>query len=368
MKVKKIKTSKIWKEILYGVACCAFGWYLHGKMMPAQTGFYGEVEPQVLVQGLEKKNISKNKKFIAQVEAVNSVDIIPQVSGYLEEILFKDGTDVKAGDKLFVIEQRKYKADLKAAEAQLIQLKKDYDRMQKLHKSGDVTDKQLDAALSVLTQAEANVDLAKLNLEHSEIVAPISGRIGKAFVTKGNLVSPNTQKLARIVQTNPIRIAFSVTDKERSAFLEKAKTSASVFVDVVLPNGEKRTANAKDFFAGNEVNSQTATIPVYLDMDNSDYALVPGNYADIYFRYETGKDSLLVPQVALCADVHGTYVMTVNAENVVSQKYVTLGDVVEDKQIVLSGLDDTDKVIIQGLQKVKSGIKVKPTVVSSSDK
>ena len=337
-------------------------------MLPSQNTGQPLAEPHVLVQNLQKKNISDYKKFIAQVEAINSVDIVPQVSGYLEDILFRDGAEVKEGDKLFVIEQRKYQADLKAAEAHLEQSRKDYERIKKLHKTGDVTDKQLDAAASVLAQAEAATDLSKLNLEHSEIKAPISGRIGKALVTKGNFVSPNTQKLAKIVQTNPVRIAFSVTDKERSNFLKKTKSSQDVFVDIVLPDGKVKTVDAKDFFAGNEVNPQTATIPVYLDVDNSDYSLVPGNYADIYFKYGLGEDAILVPQEALCADVHGTYVMVVDKNNNVNQQYITLGEVIEDMQVVLSGLVGTERVIVQGLQKVKSGSKVKPIAVSTTGK
>ena len=367
MKVKKIKSSKILSKVLFGCVCCAFGWYLHGKMNPGQQMTHGVGDPYVLVQELEEKNIAQQKKYIAQIEAVNSVDIIPQVSGYLEEILFKDGSFINEGDKIFVIEQRKYKADLMSAQAKFWQLQKDYERMEKLHKTGDVTDKQFDAAKSALQQAEASLDLAKLNLEHSEIKSPISGYIGKALVTKGNLVSPNTQKLARIVQMNPVRVAFSVTDKERFRFLEKTKQSKDAFVDIVLPSGEVKTVNAKDLFTGNEINAQTATIPVYVDVANDDHLMVPGNYVDIFIRFDMGTNSLLVPQVALCADVHGTYVMTVNTDNVVQQKYITVGDVYEDKQVVLSGLVPSDKVIVQGIQKVRNGLKVNPTLVGKNN-
>lgn len=365
MKVKKIKSSKILSKTLFGGACCLLGWYLHSKMVPSYTGGMGHETPYVLVQNLEEKVISAKKKYIAQVEAINSVDIVPQISGYLEEVLFKDGSFVTEGDKIFVIEQRKYQADLKAAKAVLAQLKKEHERILKLHKTGDVTDKQKDAAESALKQAEANYDLAQLNMDYSEIKAPISGYIGKTLITKGNLVSPNTQKLAKIVQMNPIRIAFSVTDKERQEFLKKTKTSKEVFIDIELPDGTLKTVESKDLFAGNEVNPDTATIPVYVDMENNEKILVPGNYVNIYFRFSSGQPSLLVPQVALAADVNGTYVMTVNGDNIVEQKYITLGNIVEDKQVVLTGLNPTDKVIIQGLQKVRSGLKVNATHVQA---
>ena len=365
MKVKKIKSSGILSHVVYLSLACSFGWYLHGKMMPDMSGMRNQDEvPFVLVSGLEQKDVSPKKKFIAQAEAINSVDIVPQVSGYLEEILFKDGSTVQKGDKIFVIEQRKYKADLKSAEAAVFQLKRDYERMVKLHKSGDVPDKQLDIAQSSLDQAEANLDLARLNLEHSEIVAPITGVIGKALVTTGNLVSPNTQKLARIVQMDPIRIAFSVTDKERAAFLKKTGESAAVFVDIVMPDGSIKSVSASHLFSDNEVNPDTATMPVYIDLSNEDKKLIPGNYVDIYIQFDEGHQSLLVPQEALSADINGTYVMTVNNENIVEQKYVKLGAVVDDQQVVLSGLEPTDRVVIQGLQRIRNGSKVNPTIVS----
>ena len=363
MKVKKIKNSKIWRKVFYSGLFMFFGWYLHGIMVPTSVGGQSNQLPYVLVKELTTKNIETRKKYIAEVEAINSVDIIPQVSGYLEEILFKDGSFVNQGDKIFIIEQQKYLSNLKSAEARRWEFQKEYERIKKLHESGDVSEKKLETALSQLVQSEAEVERSKLDLDHSEIKSPISGYIGKALVTKGNLVSPNAQRLARIVQTNPIRIAFSVTDKERFNFMEKMKKSEEMFVDVVFPSGQIKTVNAKEIFADNEVNAQTATIPVYLDMENSDHALVPGNYVDIYFRHSLGINSLLVPQLALAADIHGTYVMTVSDDGIVEQKYIQLGETYEDMQVVLSGLNSDDKVIVQGLQKVQSGMKVHVTLI-----
>ena len=210
--------------------------------------------------------------------------------------------------------------------------------------------------------------MAKLNLEYTEIKSPINGVIGKALITKGNLVNSNTQKLARIVQTRPIRVGFSVTDKERSVFMQKLKEAQDVFVDIVLPNGEIETEEAKNLFFSNEVNRDTATIPVYIDSLNSKDLLVPGNYVDIFIRFTTKKMALLVPQVALSEDANGTYVMVIkqagNNKYVAEQKYITLGDVVDDMQIVNSGLNDEDIVVIQGLQKVRNGSEVKPIFVN----
>lgn len=364
MKVKRYKSSDVLLRLAYTFACCWLGWYLHGKFSPAYIPQTDNEPPHVLVCGLTESDVTPKKKYIAQVEAINSVDIVPQVSGYLEKILFEEGAFVRQGDNIFLIEQRKYKADLKSAQAAVKQLTNEYKRIFSLHESKFVSDKERDIAESNLLQAEAALDLAELNLDYTEIKSPISGFIGKALVTEGNLVTPSTPKLARVVQTQPIRIAFSVSDKERSVFMQKAKEAKDVYVDIVLPNGEIDSAPAQNLFFDNEVNPETATIPVYIDSENKDNLLVPGNYVDIYFRFDEGKKSLLVPQTALSADINGSYVMTVDKDGTVAQKYIELGDIVDDMQIVQAGLNGDEKVIVQGLQKVRAGSKVIATDVS----
>lgn len=361
MKVKKIKNKNILKKSLSAILLMLIGAYLHAVSTPNMNANWGSNEPPyVLTRPLSKTDISAKKKYIAEIEAINSVDIIPQVSGYLEEILFENGSEVKVGDEIFIIEQTQYKADLERAQAQVKQLSKQYERISSLNEQKYASDKEIDLAESNLRQAKASLEIAKLNLEHSVIKSPINGRIGKALVTKGNLVSPNGSKLARIVQTNPIRITFSVSDKERSQFISKISSSENIYFDIKLPNGKINTIDAKNLFFDNEVNKGTATIPVYIDAPNDDNLLVPGNYVDIYVRFQDKNETILVPQMALMADIEGTYVMCVNDNNKVEQKYITLGDVVGDKQIVLNGLDGTEKVIVQGLQKVAHGITVNP--------
>ena len=369
MKVKKIKSRKIYLNTFYAICLVVFGWWLNNRMSPKEGGWVMET-PSVQVQRLKQQDVSVKKKYIAQVEAINSVDVIPQVSGYIEQILFQNGAEVKKGDVLFVIEQRRYKDNLKAAEAVRKQLAADYRRLSSLHSKKYISDKELEVAESALKNAEAAEDLAKLNLEYTEVKSPIDGVISKALVTVGNLVSQNTQRLARIVQEHPVRIAFSVTDKERSIFMEKLNDAQDVFVDIVLPNGEVQTQTAQNLFFGNEVNVDTATIPVFLDAENNDSLLVPGNYVDIYMRFTSKKMALLVPQMALAEDANGTYVMTVkkveNADDYIAeQKYIKLGDVIDDWQIVLSGLEVNDRVVVQGLQKVRANAPVKPIDVDN---
>ncbi len=367
MKVRKIASRKIYLNALYAICLVLFGWYLNSRLSPKTMGFVKET-PSVQVSGLKKQDISPRKKFIAQVEAINSVDVIPQVSGYIEEIKFDNGTQVKEGDILFVIEQRRYKDNLKAAKATRKQLAADYKRMVSLHEKQFISDKELESSESSLKNAEAAEDLARLDLEYTEVKSPINGTIGKALVTVGNLVSMNTQKLARIVQTDPIRIVYSVSDKQRLEFREKMNEDVELYVDIVMSDGKVISQPANNIFVGNEVNATTATIPVYVDVDNKDGALVPGNYVDIYMRATMQQMALTVPQTALAEDVHGTYVMTVKKTEdsnryIAEQKYIKLGDVIDDRQVVLFGLDENDFVVVEGIQKVRNGGEVKPIFV-----
>ena len=367
MKVRKIASRKIYLNALYAICLVLFGWYLNSRLSPKTMGFVKET-PSVQVSGLKKQDISPRKKFIAQVEAINSVDVIPQVSGYIEEIKFDNGTQVKEGDILFVIEQRRYKDNLKAAKATRKQLAADYKRMVSLHEKQFISDKELESSESSLKNAEAAEDLARLDLEYTEVKSPINGTIGKALVTVGNLVSMNTQKLARIVQTDPIRIVYSVSDKQRLEFREKMNEDVELYVDIVMSDGKVISQPANNIFVGNEVNATTATIPVYIDVENKDGALVPGNYVDIYMRATMQQMALTVPQTALAEDVHGTYVMTVKKTEdsnryIAEQKYIKLGDVIDDRQVVLFGLDENDFVVVEGIQKVRNGGEVKPIFV-----
>ena len=364
MIVNRVKSRNIISRVAYGLFCCWLGWYLHGKFSPDFSAMMHNNEPpNVLVKALTTDDVSAQKKYIAQVEAINSVDIVPQVSGYLEQILFDDGAFVSEGQPIFIIEQRRYKADLQSASAAVKELSNNYKRIFSLHKKKFVSDKELDAAESALKKAEAALDLAKLNLEHTEIKSPLSGHIGKALVSAGNLVSPETPKLVRIVQTQPIRIAFSVSDAERSEFMQKMDETQNLAVDIAMPNGDIKTIKAENLFFGNEVNPETATVPVYVDLPNADNLLVPGNYVDIVPRFEKSKNAVLVPQMALSEDVNGSYVMVVNKDNIIEQKYIVLGEVIGDMQIVQSGLSGQEKVVVQGLQKVRNGIKVVATDV-----
>lgn len=383
MQVGKLKNRVIIKRVLVFLLCGAAGWYLKGRLTPpaANMAAMGGGMPYVLIQQLETRDISPKKTYIGHVEPIKSVNLKPQITGYVEKVLFEEGSFVNEGDILFVIEQERYiatvelrQAELESAEAQLVKAERDYKRQSSLSKQNYASKATLDTAESsylqakaAVAQAKANLDLAKIDLGYTEIKAPISGRIGKALVTEGNYVSSATQTLARIVQTNPIRVAFSVTDKDMLAMRQLYEGAHSqLLTELVLSDGTVLVNNLQSRFSDNEVNTDTATIAVYAEYKNDQDLLIPGNYVDIRIGEKEPQLAVLVPQAALAQDQHGNYVVTVNDDGVAEQRRVVLGNILEDKQVVLDGLSSDDRVIIQGLQKVREGQKVNAQLVTES--
>ena len=378
MIIGKIKNRVIIRQIVILVLCVAFGWFLKSKLTPssAPMGGMGAGEPYVLVQKLETRNISPATSYIGHVEAIKSVNLKPQVTGYVEKVLFQEGSLVNEGDILFIIEQKRYianvelrQAELASAKANLVRAERDYKRQKSLSSQNYASKATLDTsesnylqAKAAVAQAEANLDLAKIDLDYTEIKAPITGYIGKALVTEGNYVNSTTQNLARIVQTDPNRVSFSVSDKDMLNMREMYKNGADsspIRTELVLPNGKILVNHLKSRFTDNEINSDTATIAIYAEYSNERNLLIPGNYVDIRVGKKDPQLAVLVPQGAIAQDEHGNYVMVVNDEDIAEERRVLLGDIIEDKQVVTDGLTADDRVIIQGLQKVTNGQKVK---------
>lgn len=383
MLVGKLQKRVIIRQVVILGLCVGFGWFLKSRLTPPMMGMGGMAggEPYVLIQALESRNIAPKQSYIGHVEAIKSVNLVPQVTGYIEKVLFEEGSEVREGDILFVIEQERYlanisqrEAELASAKANLVRAERDYKRQSSLSKENYASKATLDNAESAylqakaaVAQAQASLDLAKIDLGYTEIKAPIGGRIGKAMVTEGNYVSSATQTLARIVQTNPIRVAFSVTDKDMLNMRQMYDSKGSKLqTELVLSNGTVLVNHLQSRFTDNEVNTDTATIAVYAEYTNDQNLLIPGNYVDIRIGEKNEQKALLVPQAALAQDQHGNYVVTVNEEGIAEQRRVVLGDVLDDKQVVLEGLQPEDKVIIQGLQKVRNGQKVKAQLVADS--
>ena len=348
------------------------GFFIKGKLMGNAAGRFGAAGPAtVLVKTLQAQPYAHGKTFIARVEAINASDVTPQVSGYIDQVLFQDGSFVKEGDVLFVIDQSRYKAAVSSAEASLErtkavlkQVQSDYHREKSLYNENMLSKADLELAESALATAQANVkaaqaslDLAKLDLDYTEVRSPISGYIGKALKTKGNLATAGVDKLARVIQMDPIRVVFSITDKERLSGMDQLATQTPD-IQIALSNGEKIEMPSASLFSDNEVNAQTATMAVYAQTNNAANRLVPGNYVNVTVSTDKLRPVILIPQTAVSQDATGQFVMTVNPENIIVQKYVTLGDMVDGQYVVVSGLESGEKIVTIGQQKLQNGQQV----------
>ena len=375
MVMGKMDSNKIIWRVLGICLCIGIGWFLKSRLTPNMMAMMAGAtgDPYVLVETVAEEDVTPYSSVIGHVEAINSVNLQPQVSGYLEEVRFDEGSVVKEGDVLFVIEKQRYqatadlrKAELDAAKASLTKIEKDYRRQKSLNQQKFASEARLDEAYSSLLQAqaavkqtEANYNLAKIDLEHAEIKAPFSGKIGKAKVTEGNFVSSATGVLASIVQMNPVRITFSMTDKEISSVLQSGMQNKHVSARIELPNGKVIKMDSINEFMDNSIDTNTATIAVYAEFMNDDELLIPGSYVNMKIDAGVAKKAITVLQSAIGQDEHGNYVMTVNGDGVVEQHRVALGEAIGSRQVVTSGIKVGDKVIVQGLQKAADGKKVR---------
>lgn len=377
-----VKKNSVVIDLIICALCVGLGWYLKGRLTPQgnMMGMMGGGTPFVLTDKATLENVAPRKEFIGHVEAIKNVDLRPQITGYVEKVLFEEGSFVQEGDILFVIEQQRYmanlslaEADLAKAKANLVKVEKDYKRQVELNKQKyasdatlDSSQNQLSAARAAVKQAEANLDLAKINVGYTTIKAPISGYIGKALVTEGNYVSSSSQTLARIVQTNPIRIVYSINDSDLLDVRQGGGNDSNKSIlssEIVLPNGDKISLKPQNRFTDNEVNTDTATIAVYDEYDNTNRLLTPGNYVQVLVNTSAPLNAVVIPQAAIGQDEQGNYVFVIGADGTAEQRRVVLGNLAGDKQIVKQGLKGGEDVVVQGLTKVQPGQKVKSTPV-----
>ena len=378
MQVVKVQKRKIILNFVIVMLSVATGWYMKAKLTPYPAGMMGAMgEAHVLVENAKIVNVSPQKKYIAVVEAINSVNLIPQVSGYIDKVLFQEGSVVNEGDTLFIIEQDRYvanldlaKASLSSAQANLVKTERDYKRQKALSTHNYASKSTLDTAESsylqakaAVEQAKAGLELAQIDLEHTEIKAPFTGTIGKALVTEGNFVSSNSQTLARIVQKSPVRVAFSVPDKDHKLFKDLGVSNLNT--KVIMPGNHVFDEKLNSYFINNEININTATLSVYLEYINHSKELIPGNYVDVILSSTQEEPAVVINPSAVLQDANGSYVFVVDDSNKVKEVRVQLDGMYENKQIVLSGLDGHEKVIVSGVQKVKEGATVRASLVSN---
>ncbi len=389
MKINYPNLTEVSKKILLFALCVAIGWYMKGRLSPSgQQMGYGMGEVYILAQKAQTKDISSFNNKISYIEAINEVNLLPQVTGTIENILFEEGSLVKEGDVLFEIDPSKYqaafdlaKAKLDSAQANLVKAERDYERQVKLSNEKfaskatfDMSESAYLQAKAAVEEAKANLDVASIDLDNTKVVAPISGKVGKALVTKGNYVVASNVILAKIVQISPIRISFSLTDKEMTKVQNMKKSLEDLTAQITLPTGEVIREKVVDTFSDNAINASTATMSVYADVANETNRLIPGNYVQSAISNNKPVHSIVVPQSALNYDKDGVYIYIAKVNNdksqendlhgIAEQRRIVLGDtVIGSDQAVISGLKEGELVVIQGNVKIQNNSQIKIGIV-----
>lgn len=366
---------------------CIFGTAL---AMSATVAFSQDTPPapKVSVAAAYMEEITTDTMFIARGEALDKVDIVARVDGFVEEVAVADGASVEEGDLLFQIEAGTYQATLDAREADKetsianLRLSEiELDRKTKLFEREAGTEADRDIAIANNQVAQANIliadaaiDLAKLDVSYTQIAAPFKGRIGRIIPSVGELVGPTTGPLVTLIRTSPIYVEFSLTEKQliniTNAAVEagrgEAETGSAFDVYAVLPNGSEMEEIGRFAFVDNRVDPATGSIQVRVKFENERGLISDGSFLQVRIEAAKPTNVLLIPQAAIQRDQRGDFVLVVGSEQNVEQRYITTGRQVEAAIVVEDGLVAGEAVIVEGLQRVRPGAAVDPVAAGTS--
>jgi len=349
--------------------------------------------PKVTVAKPVKKLVSDFDEYVGRFVAYDFVEVRSRVSGYLDKIHFTDGQMIKEGDDLFTIDRRPFEAALaqakaarEQAEANLAFAESDLKRGESLIRGTTITQQTLDQRTQAKRVAEASVTAqeaaqrqAELDLQFTELKAPISGRIGDRRVSVGNLVTGgtagNTTLLATVVSVDPIRFEFTMDEASYLRYLraatEAAATSSnrgmSLPVKLKLIDERDFVHEGKIDFVDNAIDRSSGTIRGRAEFRNPDGKLTPGMFGRIQIAVSKPAVALLVPDSAIGTEQVRKFVYAVSPDDVANPKYVTLGSVVDGMRVITDGLDSDDTVVVNGLMRVRPGTKVSPQQATASN-
>lgn len=337
--------------------------------------------PEVVVSPVVQTTVPLYREYVARTEARETVVLRSRVDGYLDKVLFEEGSQVEAGQLLFVIDQRPIKAALQEArgglaqaQAALNKARRDVTRLQPLVAESAAPEANLDDAKSAVElsqatgeKAKAAIAMAELNLKFSEIRAPISGIVGKQEVTVGNIVSRDQTLLTSISSWDPMRAVFSISEtdylrlgqqrRDDNPFLPRK--NATPF-ELIMADGGIYPLRGSLGFLDRTLDLTTGTLNVYVSFPNPDRLLRPGLFGRVRVMVEAKPDALLVPQKSVQVIQGVSSVLVVGEDDSVGLRVVTLGERFKDFFIVSQGLEAGQRVVVEGLQKAIPGRKVRP--------
>ena len=385
MRKPKVKVMQYFQHLQYLLICSA-ALLLSACHKSADAGG-GQPAPAVTVNQPQLRDVVEWDEYPGRLDAVNMVEVRSRVTGYLDSVHFKDGTEVKKGDLLFVIDPRPYQAELDRAQADVTQAesklelaKNDRERAERLLKSKAISEEEADSRSKAESQAAAAIqsthalaETARLNMEYTHITAPIDGRIGRKLVTEGNLVNGNqgqTTLLTTIVSLDPVYCYFDADERAVLKYRQMANAgTGGDFREGQVPC-ELELANETGFphkgvidFMDNQVDPAMGTLRVRGVFPNPgpERILQPGYFARVRVPGSSKYPALVVPDEAIGTDQSQKFVYVVNDQNTVEYKMVKLGPIVDGLRVVREGIQSNDWVVVNGLMSVRPGGKVSAT-------
>jgi len=344
--------------------------------------------PKVTVAAPLEQQVTSYFEATGNTAAVNSVDLVARVQGFLQAIGYTDGQSVKRGTSLFTIEPEPYKlkvdsakSSITSAQASLTQNEAEYKRQAELvtkqvstQANYDKSLAQRDTAQADLQSAQANEQQAEINLGYTNVTAPFDGVVSARQVSIGELVgasSPPTV-LSTIVQIDPIYVNFNVSERDvlqvRANLAKRGETIANILglpVEVGLQTDNGYPHQGKLDYVAPTVDPSTGTLAARANLSNADHTLLPGYFVRVRIPSQSAP-ALLVPDVALGSDQSGRYVLVVNNDSVVEQRKVELGPLVGELRVIDKGVTKDDRVIVGGIMRAVPGQKVEPVTATAA--
>lgn len=340
-----------------------------------------EVLPVVAVETVKTENVNIYGEYAGRIRAQQFVEIRARVEGYLEKMLFTEGTYIRKGQTLFIINPQLYqarvnraKAQLSKARAQALKAERDLSRIRPLFEQNAASQLDLDNAIAAYESAtadvavcEADLTQAELTLSYTSVRSPASGYISQRNVDIGALVGPGNQSLlATIVKSDTVRIDFSMTSleylrsKARNVNLGQRDSSRkwNPCITVTLADGSTYPYQGMVDFADPQIDPKTGTFSVRAEMPNPDHILLPGQFTRVKLLMDVRENAIAVPTKALIVENGGAYLYVVRANNTVEKRYVETGPEVGNNTVIERGLAAGERIVTEGMHKLSHGAKV----------
>ena len=343
------------------------------------------VLPVVAVEPVTTEDVNIYGDYVGRIRAQQFVEIRARVEGYLEKMLFAEGTYIRKGQTLFVIDPRVYrarvdkaKAQLNKARAQALKAKRDLDRIRPLFEQSAASQLELDNATAAYESAvadvavgEADLTQAQMTLGYTSVQSPISGYISERNADIGTLVGPSGKSLlATVVKSDTVRVDFSMTaldylrSKARNVNLGHRDSTRKwdPYITVTLADGSEYPYRGLVDFADPQVDPQTGTFSVRAEMANPDHILLPGQFTKVRLLLDVREDAVVVPSKAVVIEKGGAYIFVVRPDSIVEKRFIETGPEIGQNIVVERGLVSGEDIVVEGYHKLQHGMKVEPVV------